>query len=73
MYIRIHVIPSAKRELLTFRGPTEFDISVKEPAERNLANKRVVQIIGAHFKLPSSKVRIITGHRSRTKVLDVDV
>lgn len=73
MYVRVHVIPDAKRETFIVRSETVFDISVKEPAQRNLANKRIIELVAQHFNLPSGKVRIITGHRSVTKVFDVAV
>jgi len=46
-----------------------FEISVREKAERNEANKRVLEIIALHFKIPTSKARIINGHRSPSKLI----
>ncbi len=71
MYVRVHVIPAAKRESVILRDENVFDISVREPAERNLANKRVAALVAMHFNLPLGKVRIVSGHRSPTKILDV--
>ena len=50
-----------------------FEISVREAAERNLANGRVLELVARHFKLPVGKVRIISGHHSPSKILSVDV
>lgn len=49
-----------------------FEISVKEKAERNMANTRVLELIAGYFKVPVSKVRIINGHRHPSKLIVVD-
>lgn len=73
MYVRVTVTPDAKRERLEVINEREFEISVREPALRNLANRRVVQIVAEHFAVPAGAVKIISGHRSPKKVLSVEV
>ena len=73
MYIKVKVKAGAKDESLIKKGNDHFDISVKEKAERNLANSRVLELIGSYFKLPKGKVRIINGHHSPGKILSVDI
>ncbi|MAG12622.1 hypothetical protein CL630_02295 [bacterium] len=48
---------------------TVFRISVKEPAKRNLANKRIIELIAKYFKVSEGKVRIISGHHHPSKLL----
>lgn len=50
-----------------------FEVSVRELAERNLANRRIIELVARHFKLPVGKVRIISGHHSPSKILNVGV
>lgn len=50
-----------------------FEVSVRELAERNLANRRIIELVARRFKLPVGKVRIISGHHSPSKILSVDV
>lgn len=73
MYVRVSVTPNAKREDLVRVSDTEFEVSVREPAERNLANRRVVEVVAAHYRVSSGAVRIISGHRSPRKMLSVEV
>lgn len=73
MYIKIRVTPDAKRETLEQDSPDHFTVSVKEPAEQNRANKRVIALMAGHFNVPTGKVRIISGHHSGGKILSVDV
>lgn len=73
MYIKVRVTPDAKRETLKQDSPDHFTLSVKEPAEQNRANKRVIALVAQHFNVPTGKVRIISGHHSGGKILSVDV
>lgn len=69
MYIKIRVQAGAKKESVAKRGEHTFDISVKEPAKNNLANKRVTEVIAEHYTVPIRSVRLISGHRSPSKIL----
>ncbi len=71
MYVRVDVTAAAKRERFAAVSIDAFTVSVKEPAERNMANKRVVQLVAEHFNLPPRAVRIISGHHSPRKILSV--
>jgi uncharacterized protein YggU (UPF0235/DUF167 family) len=68
-YIRAKVQAGAGREVLKQISEDHFEISVKEKAERNLANHRVVELLAEFFGLPKGKVRIVNGHRSPSKLL----
>jgi len=72
MYIHAKVTSGAKKEILKQISADHFEISVREKPERNLANTRVIELLAAHFKVPKSKVRIINGHRSPSKLLVVE-
>lgn len=73
MYISVHVSAGAKRESVESLPKGRLKITVKEPAERNLANKRVRELVAAHFLLPLNKVRLISGHTSPAKIFDIEV
>jgi uncharacterized protein YggU (UPF0235/DUF167 family) len=73
MYVKARVIAGAKREAVVRRSADHFDVSVKEPAERNLANRRVIEIIAREFGVEPGKVRIVSGHQSPSKILSVRI
>ena len=73
MYIKLYVNADAKREVFIARNENTFDVSVKEPAERNLANTRAMELIARHFGIAVGKVKIVNGHHSPSKLLRVDV
>ena len=72
MYIRVKVSPSAKKEVFKQINEDHFEVSVKEKAERNLANNRIIELFSIHFHLSKGKIRIINGHRSPTKLLIIE-
>lgn len=72
MYIHVRVVAGAKKELFEQVSKDHFDATVREEAERNLANRRVVALVAGHFGVPVGKVRIVHGHHSTAKLLSVD-
>lgn len=72
MFIKVFVSPGAKKEKVEEKGDT-FSISVREPATQNLANTRVRELLAVRFKAPLGKVRILTGHRSRAKMISISI
>ena len=71
MYIKVRVIAGAKKESAQLVSAGHFKISVKEPAERNMANRRIVELVAAHYKRAAKQVRIISGHTSPSKILSI--
>jgi len=72
MYLRVSVAPGAKRELIKEGKDGMLLISVREPAEANRANMRVRELVALRFMLPTSSVRILSGHHSPVKLLTID-
>ncbi|HRY31140.1 MAG TPA: DUF167 domain-containing protein [Candidatus Paceibacterota bacterium] len=71
MYVKVKVTPNAKREIVSKISDNEFEISVREPAEHNLANKKICTLLASHFSNPLGGVKIINGHHARTKLLKI--
>lgn len=70
MYVKVFVTPGARRENVEEKDGMLI-ISVREPAAANRANTRVREIVAARFGAPLGKVRILTGHRSRGKMISI--
>jgi len=70
MYIKVFVNPGARREEVEEKGEI-LRIAVKEPAAGNAANRRVREIIAARLGKRLGDVRILTGHRSRSKIVSI--
>ncbi len=70
MFIKVIVTPGAKKESVREVGEA-LHLSVREPAEQNRANDRVREILAARAQVRVSQVRILTGHRSRSKMISI--
>lgn len=73
MYIKVHVMAGAKKETVKKLSDTSYSVSVKEPALQNRANARVVALLAAECGVPATRVRIVNGHHSPSKMLSVDI
>ncbi len=71
MYVRVHVYAGMKKEQVTKIKDDTYEIVTKMPAERNLANERVREIIAGEYKVPEKAVRITHGHHHPNKLLEV--
>jgi uncharacterized protein YggU (UPF0235/DUF167 family) len=73
MYIKVRVQAGAKREEVKKKTKDSYNISVREKAERNQANKRMVEIVASLFDISVNNVRIINGHQSPSKLLSINL
>lgn len=69
MYIHVKARPGSKREEVKKASADHYEISVKEPAERNLANGRILEIVCNLF--PGRTVRLMNGHNSPSKLFSI--
>lgn len=72
MYVKVKVQASSKKEEVTQKSKDTYIIKVKEPAERNLANKRVIEIMANLLNLSTKNIKIISGHQSPSKILSIN-
>lgn len=71
MRIEIKVKPGSKKEEVLSLGEGMFKVSVKERALEGQANEAVREALAEYFKVSKSKVRFLSGLKSRTKRLEI--
>jgi len=71
MYVKVRATAGTKREEFRQESDTHFSVCVREKAERNEANTRIRELVAEHFGVAVGKVRIVNGHQSPSKLLDV--
>ncbi len=71
MYVRATVYPGAKKANVTVVGEHRLEIMVREPAEQNLANMKVQELVAEHYGVTARQVRILSGHHSQRKILSI--
>ena len=69
MHIKVKAHPDSKKEAVKKISAERLSICVREPAEDNRANARILEIVRSLY--PKSKVRMISGHRAAHKIFEV--
>ena len=69
--IRVKVTADARKERFEETGANIFTASVREPAEGNMANTRVRELVAAYFDVSIKQVRIEAGHHSPSKRIHI--
>lgn len=73
MYVHVQAVPKSQKERVTKVSESKLYIEVKEPRERNLANKRIREILAQEFQVSLAQVVMLTGHRSSSKMYIVEL
>lgn len=71
MKISVQAKPGAREERVEKIDETHFVVAVKEPPIEGRANAAIVRTLAAHFNVASSHIRIISGHTSRRKTVEI--
>lgn len=50
----------------------DFVVRVRVQPENGKANERVRELLAAFFKVPKARVEILSGHKSRKKIVRVE-
>lgn len=70
MIIKVKVKPNSKEERLEKISEKEYSIFVKEPAEDNKANIRVINLLSKEFDTSYKNIKI-KNPTSRNKVIEI--
>ena len=71
MKIRVRVVPNAKKvEIKKEEG--YLKVKLKSKPEGGKANKELIEILSRYFDTPKSKIRIISGLKSRDKLIELE-
>ena len=71
MKIFVKTRPNSKNESVKKLSESNFEICVKEPPVKGLANAAIVKALARHFGVPPSAVKITSGHTSRQKIVEI--
>jgi len=71
MKIQVKVKPGSMTEEVSQEGDG-FIVKVKELPKEGKANQAIIKLLAEHFGVPQSQVRILSGFKSRNKVVEVE-
>jgi uncharacterized protein YggU (UPF0235/DUF167 family) len=71
MYLKVRAHPGAKEEKVVERPDGSLEIWTRAPAERGLANRRILEIVRQRAGNPDGGARLVSGHTSPAKIVRV--
>ena len=71
MFLKLRVHPEAKRDAVSRKAPDLYELWVRAPAERGLANKAVRALMGTELGIPAGRIRLVKGSASPSKIIEV--
>jgi uncharacterized protein len=71
MKISIKVKPNSREGGVEEVGPNQFLVRVKAPPKEGKANQEVIESLARYFGLSKSRVIIVSGLRSKQKIVDI--
>ena len=69
--LRVRVVPGAKKPGIVGRYGDAWKIRVSAPPERGAAHDAVLEVLAAALDLRPSAVRLVSGHASRDKIVEL--
>ncbi len=70
--VRVHVQPRASRSELAGAHGDALKVRLAAPPVDGAANDALTELLARQFGIPRRAVRIVSGHGSRTKVVELD-
>jgi uncharacterized protein YggU (UPF0235/DUF167 family) len=64
MQIKVKVFAGCKKD-------SEFELRVKEKAEKGRANSAVIRVITNYFKIDESRIKLTRGFKERNKIFEI--
>ncbi|MBI1866420.1 MAG: DUF167 domain-containing protein [Candidatus Staskawiczbacteria bacterium] len=71
MKIFVKAKPNSKEEKIEKINEQNYVVFVKEPPLQGRANNAIKNALAVYFKTGSSCVKIISGHASRNKIVEI--
>ena len=69
--IFVEAKPNAKEEKVQKVDETHFRASVKDPPIQGRANNVVIRLLSEYFHEPKANVKIVSGHTSKEKIVEI--
>ncbi len=70
--IRVRVQPRASRTALVGEHGDAWKVRVAAPPVEGAANRELIRFLAKRLGVPPSRLRVASGERSRTKVMEIE-
>ena len=72
MRIKVKVKPNSRSNEVSEKEKDYYEVKVSVPPEKGKANKKVIELLSKHFKIPKSKISIVSGELFKEKVIEIE-
>lgn len=70
--ISVTVFPASKKNIVTKLSDDSYQVQLKAKSERNQANQLLIFALAEYFNIPTSNIKIISGHHSAHKRIEIN-
>jgi len=71
MKIKIKVIASSRKASVSVLPDGSLKVKVDAPPQKGKANRRLLEILAGYYGVPKTSVKIIHGHTSPVKLMEI--
>ncbi len=71
MIFEVRVFPNSKTQKVVKKTDNNFEIRIKEKPIDGKANKALISVLADFFKVSKSQVKIVSGTKSRNKIIEI--
>ena len=71
MFLKVKVFPNSKKEEIIKKSEDEFEINIKEKAEKGRANKRIKEVLARYLNVSEEKLILIRGAKQKNKIFKI--
>jgi uncharacterized protein YggU (UPF0235/DUF167 family) len=68
MFLKVKVFPNSKNNEIIKKDNNNFEIKVKEKAQRGMANIKVREILAQYLNIPKQRLILIKGKVKQNKI-----
>ena len=72
MRIKVKVKPNSRSNKVSEMEKDYYEVKVSVPPEKGKANKKVIELLSKHFKIPKSKISIVSGELFKEKIIEIE-
>lgn len=73
MKIFVQAKPNSKEQRIEKIDDSHFIVAVRESPIQGRANKAIIKILADYFNAAPSRIKIISGHASRQKIISIKI
>lgn len=72
MKVTVLAKPNSRKESIEVLPDGSLAIKVNAVPEDGEANLRIIEMLSEHFKIPKSRIDILSGHKGKKKIFNIE-